>query len=90
MRVAIAIHGFDLPAIIETYDLLSRGLYSHASPTMWSACCTNAAYASCYIYRPDAETFDSVMHSILDVSKLWQSDGGIGLDLGSVPATRYV
>lgn len=85
LRVAIAIHRFDLPAILETYDALSRGLYSHASPTMWSACLAVSNYASCYIYRPDADSFRSVMQSITDVSMMWRFDGGIGIDMGSVP-----
>ena len=90
MCVAVSIHKLDTQAVLETYNLLSRGFYSHASPTMWSAGCIPASYASCYMHRPDAETFNSVLKSVRDVSSMWESDGGIGLDMGSVPASTSV
>ena len=37
MRIAVVIHGDDIPRVLETYELLSTGKYSHASPTMWNA-----------------------------------------------------
>jgi hypothetical protein len=32
MRVAIGIHGDDIPSILETYDKMSKGLFIHATP----------------------------------------------------------
>ena len=37
MRVAVGIHGEDIDAAIETYDLLSQKLFTHASPTLFNA-----------------------------------------------------
>jgi len=37
MRVAIGIHGEDIDSAIETYNLLSEKLFTHASPTMFNA-----------------------------------------------------
>ena len=37
MRVAIGIHGEDIEAAIETYNLMSEKLFTHASPTMFNA-----------------------------------------------------
>merc|ERR1711937_521009 len=37
MRVAVGIHGEDVEAAIETYDLLSQKLFTHASPTLFNA-----------------------------------------------------
>lgn len=37
MRVAVGIHGDDIDAAIETYNLLSEKYFTHASPTLFSA-----------------------------------------------------
>ena len=37
MRVAVGIHGEDLEAAIETYNLLSEKWFTHASPTLFNA-----------------------------------------------------
>jgi len=37
MRVSIGIHGEDIDAAIETYDLMSLKYFTHASPTMFNA-----------------------------------------------------
>merc|ERR1712045_238861 len=41
MRVAVGIHGEDIDAAIETYDLLSQKLFTHASPTLFNAVLLN-------------------------------------------------
>jgi ribonucleoside-diphosphate reductase subunit M1 len=38
MRVAVAIHGEDLEKVIETYNYTSERYFTHASPTLFSAC----------------------------------------------------
>ena len=37
MRVAVGIHGDDIPRVIETYDLLSQRYFTHATPTLFNA-----------------------------------------------------
>ena len=37
MRVAVGIHGEDIEGAIETYNLMSERLFTHASPTMFNA-----------------------------------------------------
>ena len=37
MRVSIGIHGEDIDAAIETYNMMSEKLFTHASPTMFNA-----------------------------------------------------
>lgn len=38
MRVAVAIHGEDIEKVIETYNYMSERYFTHASPTLFSAC----------------------------------------------------
>ena len=89
MRVAIAINLQDIPAVLSTYNALSRQLYTHATPTLFNAGCHMKTYSSCYLYQPDASTTISLLSSALDLNNLWASDGGIGLSLATVPGRRY-
>jgi ribonucleoside-diphosphate reductase subunit M1 len=36
MRVSVGIHGEDVNAAIETYNLMSERIFTHASPTLFS------------------------------------------------------
>ena len=36
MRVAVGIHGNDIPAAIETYNLMSEKWFTHATPTLFN------------------------------------------------------
>jgi ribonucleotide reductase alpha subunit len=47
MRVAVGIHQDDLQAALETYDLMSQGKFTHASPTLFNAGLPNAQMSSC-------------------------------------------
>lgn len=38
MRVAVAVHREDIDKVIETYNYLSERYFTHASPTLFSAC----------------------------------------------------
>jgi ribonucleotide reductase alpha subunit len=35
MHVAVGIHGEDIDAVIETYDMLSQRYFTHATPTLF-------------------------------------------------------
>ena len=37
MRVAVGIHGDDIEAAIETYNLMPEKFFTHASPTLFNA-----------------------------------------------------
>ena len=37
MRVAIGIHQEDIKSAFETYDLISEGWFTHATPTLFNA-----------------------------------------------------
>lgn len=55
MRVAIAIHYRKnaLDKIIETYDLLSRGFFTHATPTLFNAGTQREQLSSCFLLGVD-------------------------------------
>ena len=91
MRVAVALHGEDIPRVLQTYELLSCRAYTHSTPTLYNAGTVSQWMASCFLYQPAVDSPVAVMdQSVVDVSAMWRVDGGIGMSLGSVPAQEYV
>jgi len=48
MRVACGIHTDDMKAAIETYDLMSRRVFTHATPTLFAAGTPQPQMSSCF------------------------------------------
>ncbi|KAI9058880.1 alpha subunit of ribonucleoside-diphosphate reductase [Trametes sanguinea] len=90
MRVAAAIHvnTGDVSNIIETYELLSRGYYIHATPTLLNAGKASSQLSSCFMYSADTSTLRSTFSGIHDAAQIFMHEGGIGVGLQSVPAKR--
>ena len=49
MRVAVGIHGEDVEAAIETYNLLSEKWFTHATPTLFNAGTPKPQLSSCFL-----------------------------------------
>ena len=49
MRVSIGIHGHDTERVLETYDALSKGLFIHATPTLFNAGTPRPQMSSCFV-----------------------------------------
>ena len=91
MRVAVAIHGQDLARVLETYELLSNRAYTPATPVLYNAGTSAQYLASCFIHQPRIDTTLSVLgSSVASLGTYWTADGGVGMNLGSVPAREYV
>lgn len=48
MRVALGIHKHDIENAIKTYDLISQGYYTHATPTMFNSGTPLSQLSSCF------------------------------------------
>lgn len=90
MWVAIGIYGRDMDRVLETYELLSTGKMSLASPILWNGGLANRHFASCYIFEPYAVEASDANTNFMNLSSLWAADGGIGIHAGEVPASRFV
>src|ERR1043166_1685696 len=49
MHVAVGIHGDDIKATIETYNLMSEKFFTHASPTFFNAGKPRPQLSSCFL-----------------------------------------
>jgi ribonucleoside-diphosphate reductase alpha subunit len=86
MRVAVGIHGNDIPAAIETYNLLSEKWFTHATPTLFNAGTPKPQLSSCFLLTMKDDSIDGIYDTLKQCAKISQSAGGIGLSIHNVRA----
>lgn len=86
MRVAVGIHGDDIPAAIETYNLLSEKWFTHATPTLFNAGTPKPQLSSCFLLTMKDDSIDGIYDTLKQCAKISQSAGGIGLSIHNVRA----
>jgi ribonucleoside-diphosphate reductase alpha chain len=86
MRVAVGIHGSDIPAAIETYNLMSEKWFTHATPTLFNAGTPKPQLSSCFLLTMKDDSIDGIYDTLKQCAKISQSAGGIGLSIHNVRA----
>ena len=86
MRVAVGIHGKDIEAAIETYNLLSEKWFTHATPTLFNAGTPKPQLSSCFLLTMQDDSIDGIYDTLKQCAKISQSAGGIGLSIHNIRA----
>lgn len=87
MRVAVGIHGHDVAAAIETYNLMSQKWFIHATPTLFNAGTPKPQLSSCFLLTMQDDSIEGIYETLKQCSLISQSAGGIGLSIHNVRAT---
>jgi ribonucleoside-diphosphate reductase alpha chain len=87
MRVSVGIHLNDLKSVIETYDLMSKKFFTHATPTLFNAGTPKPQMSSCFLLAMQDDSIDGIYDTLKQTAKISQSAGGIGLSIHNVRAT---
>ena len=87
MRVSIGIHLNDLDSVIETYDLMSKKFFTHATPTLFNAGTPKPQMSSCFLLAMKDDSIDGIYDTLKQTAKISQSAGGVGLSIHNVRAT---
>ncbi|MFH6768412.1 ribonucleoside-diphosphate reductase subunit alpha [Gaetbulibacter aquiaggeris] len=87
MRVAVGIHLNDLESVIETYELMSKKYFTHATPTLFNAGTPKPQMSSCFLLTMKDDSIDGIYDTLKQTAKISQSAGGIGLSIHNVRAT---
>merc|ERR1719266_1609799 len=87
MRVAVGIHGEDIEAAIETYNLLSKKLFTHASPTLFNAATPRPQLSSCFLLTMASDSIEGIYDTLKRCALISKSAGGIGLNIHCIRAT---
>lgn len=87
LRVAVGIHKDDIDAAVETYDLLSRGLFTHASPTLFNAGTPMPQMSSCFLVAMKEDSIDGIYDTLKTCALISKCAGGIGLHVHNIRAS---
>jgi ribonucleoside-diphosphate reductase alpha chain len=87
MRVAVGIHLNDIESAIETYELMSKKYFTHATPTLFNAGTPKPQMSSCFLLTMKDDSIDGIYDTLKQTAKISQSAGGIGLSIHNVRAT---
>ena len=87
MRVSIGIHLNDLDAAIETYELMSKKYFTHATPTLFNAGTPKPQMSSCFLLTMKDDSIEGIYDTLKQTAKISQSAGGIGLSIHNIRAT---
>ena len=87
MRVAVGIHGKDIKGALETYQLLSKRLFTHASPTMFNAGTNRPQLSSCFLLTMEADSIEGIYNTLKQCAVISKSAGGIGLNIHKIRAS---
>ena len=87
MRVSIGIHLDDLDAVIETYELMSKRYFTHATPTLFNSGTPKPQMSSCFLLTMQEDSIDGIYDTLKQTAKISQSAGGIGLSIHNIRAT---
>jgi ribonucleotide reductase alpha subunit len=84
MRVAIGIHGNNMDAVKETYDLMSQKYFTHATPTLFNAGTPRPQLSSCYLIAMESDSLDGIYNTLKDCANISKWAGGIGLHIHNI------
>lgn len=87
MRVSVGIHMDDMAAVKETYELMSKKYFTHATPTLFNSGTPKPQMSSCFLLAMKDDSIDGIYDTLKQTAKISQSAGGIGLSIHNIRAT---
>ena len=88
MRVAIGIHGKDIPAVLETYDKMSQGFFIHATPTLFNAGTPRPQMSSCFLIAGKDDSIDGIYGTLTECAQISKWAGGIGMHIHNIRGNK--
>lgn len=86
MRAACGIHIGELEKTIETYDLMSRRFFTHATPTLFNAGTPKPQMSSCFLLTMKGDNIEGIYDTLKQCALISKSAGGIGVAISNVRA----
>ncbi|MBL6866491.1 MAG: ribonucleoside-diphosphate reductase subunit alpha [Flavobacteriales bacterium] len=87
MRVAVGIHKDDMDAAVNTYNLMSDGWFTHATPTLFNSGTPKPQMSSCFLLTTQEDSISGIYDTLKQCAKISQNAGGIGLSIHDIRAT---
>jgi len=86
MRTAIQIWNENLEKVIETYNLLSEGYYTHATPTLFNSGTGRPQLSSCFLLDTESDSIEGIFNTLKESAQISKNAGGIGISFNKVRA----
>lgn len=87
MRTAIQIWGENIEKVIETYNLLSEGYYTHATPTLFNSGTNRPQLSSCFLLDTKEDSIEGIFDTLKEAALISKNAGGIGISFNKVRST---
>tara|TARA_B100000029_G_scaffold511824_1_gene606858 strand:+ start:2081 stop:4825 length:2745 start_codon:yes stop_codon:yes gene_type:complete len=89
MRVALTVSGnkFNYEQVKNTYNSLSNGLYTHATPTLFNSGLKMQQLSSCFLIGMEDDSIEGIFNTIKDTALISKTAGGIGLHAHNIRAS---
>ena len=86
MRTALQVCGEDIQGVIDTYNLLSEGYYTHATPTLFNSGTTRPQLSSCFLLDTESDSIEGIFNTLKESAQISKNAGGIGISFTKVRA----
>ena len=81
MRVSVGIHHGDIEKALHTYDLMSQGYFTHATPTLFNSGTPTPQMSSCFLLTMQDDSLVGIYDTLKQCALISKSAGGIGLSI---------
>jgi ribonucleoside-diphosphate reductase subunit M1 len=88
MRVALGIHGEDIESAIETYNMMSEKLFTHATPTLFNSGTNHPQLSSCFLLTMESDSIEGIFNTLKTCAVISKHSGGIGLNIHKIRANN--
>lgn len=86
LRVSIGIHGDNLEKIKATYQLMSKKLFTHATPTLFNSGTPKPQMSSCFLLTMTGDSITGIYETLSRCAHISKCAGGIGLSISCIRA----
>ena len=88
MRVSIGIHGSDVDSVLETYDMMSQGMFIHATPTLFNSGTPRPQMSSCFLIANKGDSIDGIYETLTECAQISKWAGGIGMHVHNIRGNK--
>ena len=89
MRVALGVHGINaIDEAINTYNLMSQGFFTHATPTLFNAGTPKPQMSSCFLLSMKEDSIEGIYETLKQCALISKTAGGIGVAITCIRASE--
>ena len=86
MRVALGIHGSDIKDAIQTYQMMSKKMFIHATPTLFNSGTQRPQLSSCFLMHvvDSIHEHSGIYDALKEFATISKNAGGMGMNIHDI------